>query len=86
MQRGGSEAITVQRPLITSDFAVLRRIFYKGTAHCDNTPEGIARAINSVIEHYDRFSNEIAELHEERNIRWEHIHEDLEARIRTARV
>jgi len=85
MQRGGSEAITVKRPLITSDFAVLRRIFYKGTVHCDNTPEGIVQAIRGVMKEYDRYRREIAELRAERHVRWEHIHEDLEARIRTAR-
>lgn len=85
MQRGGSEAITVMRPLITSDFPVLRKIFYKGTVHVDNSPQGIAAGIRAVQQDYDRYRREIGELYNERAIRWEHIHEDLEARIRTAR-
>jgi glycosyltransferase involved in cell wall biosynthesis len=81
MQRGGSEAITVGKPLITSDFPVLRRIFYKGTVHADNSPTGIKEAIELLRRDYPKFAREIVELREERQVRWKDTRADLERRI-----
>jgi glycosyltransferase involved in cell wall biosynthesis len=81
MQRGGSEAITVEKPLITSDFPVLRRIFYKGTVHCDNTPAGIRKAIGEVRGNAAHFQFEMSELKRERQERWNSLKADLESRI-----
>ncbi len=84
MQRGGSEAVTVGKPLITSDFEILRKVFRKGTVHVDNSPESIQNAILTIREQLPRFEQEIKMLREERQQQWETLHEELEERIRRA--
>jgi len=44
MQRGGYEAVALEKPLITSAWTLLRQVFSRGTVHVDNSPEGIAQA------------------------------------------
>jgi glycosyltransferase involved in cell wall biosynthesis len=48
MQRGGYEAMALEKPLITSDWPLLRRVFASGTVHVDNSAEGIVEAIRTV--------------------------------------
>ena len=81
MQRGGSEAITVGKPLITSDFPVLRRIFYKGTIHVDNSPRAIQAAVETLRSDYAQYTREMAEMREERQAHWDTVRADLERRI-----
>jgi glycosyltransferase involved in cell wall biosynthesis len=45
MQRGGYEAMAVEKPLITSDWPLLRETFSQGTIHVDNSAHAIARAV-----------------------------------------
>lgn len=84
MQRGGSEAITVGKPLITSDFDVLRQIFSKGTLHVDNSPESIVAAVGALRDDYERYRREIRELRDERQEAWDLLHRQLEDRIEEA--
>jgi len=84
MQRGGSEAITVGKPLITSDFPVLRKVFYKGTIHVDNTPGSIREAVEFLEAELDRYICEMAELQDEREQQWKALCADLETRISSA--
>ncbi|GMU92319.1 MAG: hypothetical protein AMXMBFR4_13770 [Candidatus Hydrogenedentota bacterium] len=79
MQRGGSEAVTVGKPLITSDWPVLREIFSRGTVHVDNTANGIQAGIEEVRRNYDRYINEIAELKRIRQQRWQTAKQELES-------
>jgi glycosyltransferase involved in cell wall biosynthesis len=78
MQRGGSEAITVGKPLITSDWPVLREIFSLGTVHVNNTAVGIQAGIEEVRRNYDRYMSEIGELKEVRERRWQTAKQELE--------
>lgn len=48
MQRGGYEAMALEKPLITSNWELLRETFSSGTIHVDNTAAEIARAITRV--------------------------------------
>ena len=84
MQRGGSEAISVERPLITSDFQMLREVFHKGTIHVDNSPEQLVEAINTMQGDLPRFELEIAELKRERDVWWAEMQADLLGRIESA--
>lgn len=84
MQRGGSEAITVEKPLITSNFGILKRIFYKGTIHVDNSPESIVEAVNRLRSELPKYTQEMIEMKQERAERWKVLHADLEARIAQA--
>lgn len=49
MQRGGYEAMAVGRPLITSDWPLLRRTFSEGTLHVDNTATDLVRAVREAL-------------------------------------
>lgn len=84
MQRGGSEAITVGKPLITSDFGILRDVFNKGTLHVDNSPGSIVEAVGIMKSDLPKFESGMVTLREERAARWETIVADLEARIAAA--
>lgn len=81
MQRGGSEAITVGRPLITSDFPILREVFNKGTIHVDNSPQAIAAAVERIESEGPALEAEMKALRDERAVRWQALRADLEARI-----
>ena len=84
MQRGGSEAITVGKPLITSDFKILHEVFSKGTIHIDNSPQSIIDSVNTMAVEKDKLQAEMVTLREERDARWDAIAEDLEKRIAEA--
>ena len=45
LQRGGCEAISVGRPLVTSDWPYLRQVFSEGTIFVPNTIDGIREGI-----------------------------------------
>jgi glycosyltransferase involved in cell wall biosynthesis len=45
MQRGAYEAMALAKPLITSNWRLLRETFHAGTLHVDNTPKDIAAAV-----------------------------------------
>jgi glycosyltransferase involved in cell wall biosynthesis len=49
MQRGAYEAMALEKPLITSNFGVLRETFCDGTIHVDNSAAGIAAAIERAM-------------------------------------
>lgn len=51
MQRGAYEAVALAKPLITSDWPILRETFSRGTIHVDNSPGAIRAAL---IEMRDR--------------------------------
>ena len=44
-QSGASEALWLGKPIITSDWPLLRAYFDRGTVHVDNTVQGIRRGI-----------------------------------------
>jgi glycosyltransferase involved in cell wall biosynthesis len=79
MQRGGSEAISASKPLVTSDWPILKEIFYKGACYCDNTIDGIEAAVREVREQYDRYLGEMGAMHDERQARWEETQAAIEA-------
>src|SRR3989442_8897221 len=62
MQRGGYEAVSLGKPLITSDWPLLREVFSRGTVHVDNSPESIAAAVRRVKKDPEMFRREMAAL------------------------
>ncbi len=62
MQNGAYEALTLGRPIITSNWPVLRNTFYKGAICIDNTSDGIINAINRIKRDYSLYVKEIKEL------------------------
>jgi glycosyltransferase involved in cell wall biosynthesis len=69
-QSGANEALWVGKPLITSDWSVLRHYFHKGTVHVDNTVEGIQQGLLEVQKNHSDFQAGILALQEERRRQW----------------
>ncbi|UCG08960.1 MAG: hypothetical protein JSV83_10055 [Desulfobacterales bacterium] len=59
---GAYESIAVEKPLITSDWPVLRNYFSQGTLYVDNTPASIVKAVQEVKLRKAELRNEIAAL------------------------
>lgn len=70
MQRGACEAVWLAKPIITSDWPVLRTHFHKGTVHVDNSVEGIQAGIKRARENLAQFEREIVVLQQERQQEW----------------
>lgn len=65
MQNGAYEALTLGRPIITSNWPVLRNMYYKGAICVDNTSDSIVSAINKIRHDYSHYIKEIRELQAE---------------------
>lgn len=68
MQRGGYEAVSLGKPLITSDWPLLREVFSRGTVHVDNSPESIAAAVGRIKGDSGTFRKEMAALRQMRAV------------------
>jgi glycosyltransferase involved in cell wall biosynthesis len=62
MQRGACEALSLARPIITSDWPLLRTHFRMGTVHVDNTAASIAEGIRLMRKDYARYESEVRSL------------------------
>jgi glycosyltransferase involved in cell wall biosynthesis len=71
MQCGAHEALELGRPIITSDWPVLREFFSRGTIHIDNSASSLAKAIEKIRSNYSSYFKEIKILREERRADWE---------------
>jgi glycosyltransferase involved in cell wall biosynthesis len=67
---GSNEALWVGKPLITSDWPVLRGYFNRGTIHVDNTVDSIRQALLEIEESYSDFQAGMLALQEERRREW----------------
>jgi len=77
MQRGAYEALYLGKPVITSDFDVLRRHFSKGSVHVKNTVESIVAGVCHMRDNLQRFQAEIEELRRERLEDWQRVEAGL---------
>ena len=68
MQRGGYEAVSLGKPLITSHWPLLREVFSRGTVHVDNSTESIIAAVRQIQEQPETFRREIAVLRRTRAV------------------
>lgn len=71
MQRGACEALSAGKPIITSDWPLLRDYFNKGTLHVNNTAEDIRRAVEAMIRDLPRYEEEITALQDEQRREWD---------------
>ncbi|HET6597172.1 MAG TPA: glycosyltransferase [Anaerolineales bacterium] len=71
LQCGACEALSLERPIITSDWPLLREYFCRGTVHVDNTPDGIRRGIESLKQDYKRYEEGVVELRQMRRQEWQ---------------
>lgn len=77
MQRGACEALSMGRPIITSDWPLLREYFHQGTIHVDNTALSIAEAVGSLKEEQPRLEKEIAEMRQWQLEQWRQARDRL---------
>lgn len=66
MQRGAYEALALGKPLVTSDWSLLRATFSRGTIHVRNESTDIARGIRRALAEPQRLSTEMRSLKRER--------------------
>lgn len=71
LQGGGCEAVSLGKPLITSDWPYLREFFAKGTVYVSNSSEGIKDGILIMQNTYKDLEQEIATFREHRRREWE---------------
>jgi glycosyltransferase involved in cell wall biosynthesis len=62
MQRGACEALSLGRPIITSDWPLLKMYFHKGTIHVPNTGAGIRQGVLKMQGHHAMYQAEIKDL------------------------
>ena len=72
MQRGACEAVSLGKPIITSDWPILREHFDKGTIHVDNCAQGIREAVIKMQEARERLESEVMILRHQRWQEWQH--------------
>jgi glycosyltransferase involved in cell wall biosynthesis len=70
MQRGACEAVSLGKPIITSDWPLLRTYFNKGTVHVDNSSEDIQKGVLRVLDQKEKLEREILALQKERWREW----------------
>jgi len=77
MQRGACEAVSIGKPIITSNWPLLKAYFHKGTLHVDNTSRGIRESVLTMQQRLEMLEREILELQQERWKEWEEKHASL---------
>ena len=70
MQRGACEALSMGKPIITSDWPLLKDYFHQGTVHVDNSSPGIRRGVAEMRQNHDRYQVEIKELQQAQRREW----------------
>jgi hypothetical protein len=71
MQMGAYEALSLEMPIITSDWAILRESFGKGAVYVDNSPHSIASGIKTVIDENDVFKQAVTEQRKNRKAQFD---------------
>ena len=71
MQRGACEALSLGKPIITSDWPILRNYFHEGTVHVPNTAEGIRQGVQEMKASYPSFHAGIDALQKEQQQEWQ---------------
>lgn len=77
-QRGACEAVWLGKPLITSDWPVLRSLFNLGTVHTPNTVDGIRTSIGKALKDRSVLSREMEQLQNARRETWRSVSHKLE--------
>jgi glycosyltransferase involved in cell wall biosynthesis len=70
MQRGACEALSLARPIITSDWPLLRDYFRKGTVHVGDDAPSILGGVGRMMVEHPRFQEEIVEQQAAQRDEW----------------
>lgn len=71
MQRGACEALSLGKPIITSDWPILRKYFNKGTIHVNNSIESIQQAVLQMQENLSQYNSGIKALQVDQQKEWQ---------------
>jgi len=71
MQRGAYEAMSLGKPLVTSDWGLLRQTFSRGTIHVRNEAAAITEGIGRALANADSLGAEMRSLAVERELVFE---------------
>jgi len=82
MQRGACEALSLGKPIITSDWPLLRQYFHQGTVHVANSSQSIGQGVREMMEGYDEYQAGIMELQLAQREEWQKKVEELMALIK----
>jgi glycosyltransferase involved in cell wall biosynthesis len=77
MQRGACEALSLAKPIITSQWPLLREYFHQGTVHVDNTSAGIRQGVQEMFSHYDEYATGIRALQLRQQAEWDEKRREL---------
>jgi len=77
MQRGACEAVSLGKPIITSNWPILREYFAKGTIHVDNSAPSIRKAVIKMEKEKEKLQDEVLLLKQERWQEWRHKHAEI---------
>jgi glycosyltransferase involved in cell wall biosynthesis len=81
MQRGAYEAVYLGKPVVTSDFQVLRQAFPKGTVHVGPTTDDLVEGIRRMHADLERYGAEVEQLRREKLRQWDQVAERLAERL-----
>lgn len=74
---GGFEAVSLEKPLITSDSRTLREYFSTGTVYVDNSPQGIADGIRQARAELQTLQHDVKVLKDSLMADWEKNYQEL---------
>jgi len=81
MQMGAYEALSLERPIITSDWPILRNSFGDGAIYVDNSAASIAAAVQEMVANTTRYRSAIGAQKRERRAAFEHTRSEILAVI-----
>lgn len=77
MQRGACEALSLGKPIITSQWPLLREYFHQGTIHVDNSSIGIRQGVREMFSRYEDYVTGIRALQILQQAEWKAKLEEL---------
>lgn len=78
---GGFEAISLNKPLIVSDFPVLREYFPRGAVFVQNTADGICEGVNKARQNQQTLNHEMEMLQKELVENWKKEYAEVQELI-----
>ncbi len=84
MQRGAYEAAYLGKPIITSNFELLRAAFPRGAVFADNDIQSIRTAVEEMRRNIAHYENEARQLAKEKLVRWGAVKKGLESLVTQA--
>lgn len=71
LQGGGCEAVSLGKPLITSDWPYLQELFARGTVYVPNSVDGIRDGLGQMQQQWQEREREIIAFRQERRCAWD---------------